>query len=99
MRLNSPIKVGLRCARAEGERVRIEVEDTGIGIKPDDLSVIFEKFRQSESFLTRNHQGTGLGLALARNLVEHMGGEIGVVSTPDKGSVFYLLLPVAAWEV
>ena len=86
-------------ARAEGERVRIEVEDTGIGIKPDDLSVIFEKFRQSESFLTRNHQGTGLGLALARNLVEHMGGEIGVVSTPDKGSVFYLLLPVAAWEV
>lgn len=86
-------------AHAEGNRVRIEVKDSGIGIKPEDLAVIFEKFRQSENFLTRNHQGTGLGLALAKNLVEHMGGEIGVTSTPGEGSTFYLLLPVAAWEI
>ena len=86
-------------ARAEGNRVRIEVKDSGIGIKPEDLAVIFEKFRQSENFLTRNHQGTGLGLALAKNLVEHMGGEIGVTSNPGEGSTFYLLLPVAAWEI
>jgi signal transduction histidine kinase len=86
-------------ARAEGERVRIEVEDSGIGIRPEDLTVIFEKFRQSESFLTRNHQGTGLGLALASNLVEHMGGEIGVTSTPGQGSTFYLLLPTQAMEL
>lgn len=86
-------------ARAEGARVRIEVEDSGIGIKPEDLTVIFEKFRQSESFLTRNHQGTGLGLALASNLVEHMGGEIGVTSIPGEGSTFYLVLPVNAVEV
>ena len=86
-------------ASAEGARVRIEIEDSGIGIKAEDLTVIFEKFRQSESFLTRNHQGTGLGLALASNLVEHMGGEIGVTSIPGEGSTFYLVLPVNAVEV
>lgn len=80
------------------ERVRIEVEDTGVGIKPEDLGLIFEKFRQSENFLTRSQQGTGLGLALARNLVEHMGGEIGVDSVPEVGSTFYLMLPVKADE-
>lgn len=79
-----------------GERVRIEVEDTGVGIKPEDLNLIFEEFRQSENFLTRSQQGTGLGLALARNLVKHMDGEIGVNSVPELGSTFYLVLPVKA---
>ena len=80
-------------AMQEGERVRIEVQDTGVGISAQDQRVIFEKFRQSESFMTRSHQGTGLGLTLAKELVEHMGGEIGVQSTPGMGSVFYVLLP------
>ena len=76
-----------------GERVRIEVEDTGIGIGPGEQAFIFEKFRQSESFMTRSHEGTGLGLTLAKELIEHMGGKIGMVSTPRVGSTFYVLLP------
>ena len=79
--------------------VRIEVEDTGIGIKPDEQQLIFEKFRQSEAFSTRSHEGSGLGLALARQLVEHMGGRIGVTSTLGVGSVFYVLLPVGSEKV
>ncbi len=86
-------------AHSESGRVRIEVQDSGIGIKAEDQAIIFEKFRQSENFLTRSHQGTGLGLALASNLIEHMGGKIGVISTPGEGSTFYLLLPVTAGEV
>jgi hypothetical protein len=76
-----------------GDRVRIEVQDTGVGIKPDDQQLIFEKFRQSEAFVTRSHQGTGLGLTLAKELAERMGGEIGMSSTPNVGSTFYVLLP------
>ena len=90
--------------RARPERVagrgfvRIEVEDSGIGIKQEEQQLIFEKFRQSESFSTRSHEGSGLGLALARQLVEHMGGQIGVTSTPGSGSVFYVLLPAGSEE-
>ena len=80
-------------AIAQGARVRIEVQDTGVGISAEDQLVIFEKFRQSESFMTRSHQGTGLGLTLAKELVEHMGGEIGVQSTLGVGSTFYVSLP------
>lgn len=83
-------------ARRDGARVRIEVEDTGVGISPDDLVIIFEKFRQSESFMTRSQQGTGLGLTLAKELVEHMDGDIGVQSTLGTGSIFYVLVPISA---
>ena len=80
-------------ARQDGARVRIEVEDTGVGISQADQSIIFEKFRQSDSFMTRSQQGTGLGLTLAKELVEHMGGDIGVQSTLGSGSVFYVRVP------
>jgi len=82
-----------------GERVRIEVHDTGVGIRAEDQQVIFEKFRQSESFLTRSQQGTGLGLTLAKQLVEHMDGTIGVTSTPDVGSTFHIELPLPPEKV
>ncbi|MFZ4537142.1 ATP-binding protein [Propionivibrio sp.] len=82
-------------AVSEGERVRIEVQDTGVGIRPEDQELVFEKFRQSETFATRCHEGTGLGLTLAKQLVEHMGGEIGVTSTPGVGSIFHVVLPAA----
>ena len=77
----------------ERDFVRIEVEDTGIGIRPEDQQLVFEKFRQSESFSTRSHEGSGLGLALARQLAEHMGGGVDVTSTVGVGSIFYVRLP------
>jgi signal transduction histidine kinase len=83
-------------ATADAENVRIEVQDTGVGIRADELELIFEKFRQSDSFLARSHDGTGLGLTLAKELVEHMDGQIGVSSTLGVGSVFHVLLPAAA---
>ena len=73
--------------------VRIQVEDTGIGIRSEEQQLIFEKFRQSGAIPSRAHEGSGLGLALSRQLAEHMGGSIGVTSTPDVGSVFFVLLP------
>ena len=86
--------VRARTEQAKGvDWVRIEVEDTGIGIRPEEQQLIFDKFRQSESFSTRNHVGSGLGLALAKQLIEHMGGHVGVSSQLGVGSVFYVLLP------
>lgn len=79
-------------ASMQDEQVRIEVQDTGVGISELEQKIIFEKFRQSETFVTRNHEGTGLGLTLAKELVEHMGGTIGVSSTPGVGSTFFVLL-------
>ena len=83
-------------AGSQGTRVRFEVQDTGVGIDAQAQAFIFEKFRQSETFITRNHEGTGLGLTLAKELVEHMGGEIGVHSTPGAGATFYFVLPAQA---
>jgi hypothetical protein len=81
-----------------GQHVRIEVQDTGIGIKAEDQQLIFEKFRQSESFLTRSQQGTGLGLTLAKQLIEGMGGHIGLTSAPGVGSTFFVELPAVHAE-
>ena len=67
--------------------------DKAIGIDPAEQTLIFEKFRQSDASITRHHQGTGLGLTLAKELVEHMGGRIGLVSQPGVGSTFYIMLP------
>jgi PAS domain S-box-containing protein len=81
-------------AMAEGPmHVRIEVEDTGIGIKSGDMHKLFNEFQQLDSTYTKKHAGTGLGLALTRRLVQGQGGRVGVHSTPGVGSVFYLILP------
>ena len=79
----------------EGERLRFTVRDTGPGIRPQDQELIFEKFRQADVFLTRPHQGAGLGLALSRQLVELMGGHLRVKSQPGSGSEFFFSLPIA----
>lgn len=86
--------VMVRATQTDG-RVRIEVQDTGVGIKPEDLQLVFEKFRQTEAFVTRSQQGTGLGLTLAKELVQRMAGQIGVTSAPGEGSTFYVDLPAA----
>ncbi|MEP7119573.1 MAG: PAS domain S-box protein [Byssovorax sp.] len=81
-------------ARPEGDaRFRLEVEDTGIGIRSEDFSRLFIEFQQLDGSSAKKYQGTGLGLALTRRIVEAQGGEIGVTSTPGVGSTFYAILP------
>ena len=68
--------------------LRIQVQDTGIGISPAQLPHIFDRFYQADNSVTRRHEGTGIGMALVRELVQLHGGEIRVESTEGKGSIF-----------
>lgn len=76
------------------EFIVIEVSDTGIGIPPNSLKIIFEEFRQASEGLSRNYEGMGLGLAIAKRYTELLGGKITVESTPGAGSTFRLEFPV-----
>ncbi|MCD6413574.1 MAG: HAMP domain-containing protein [Elusimicrobia bacterium] len=73
--------------------VSIKVEDSGIGIKKEDITKIFETFQQADASITRKFQGTGLGLSISKKLVELMGGWIEVDSVYGKGSVFTVNIP------
>lgn len=80
-------------ARAAGSRhFRFEVEDNGVGVAPDDIPRLFSEFAQLEAGRVKQHQGTGLGLALTRRLVEAQGGSVGVTSEPGRGSIFHAIL-------
>lgn len=72
---------------------RIEVEDTGIGIKPSDINKLFVEFEQLNHQIPQQQLGTGLGLALTKNIVEAQGGKVGVLSNPGSGSCFFAILP------
>jgi CheY-like chemotaxis protein len=78
----------------DGERIRIAVRDTGIGIPSDRRTRIFESFHQVDSGLSRSYPGLGLGLALVHKLLELMGGEIEAESEPGEGSTFTVQLPM-----
>lgn len=76
-----------------------EIKDTGIGISPDNLESIFESFRQVDNSYSRQYQGTGLGLALTRKLVEMHGGEIWVSSALETGSTFSFTVPLTHFKL
>jgi PAS domain S-box-containing protein len=85
--------VSLRVTVEEGARFRLEVEDTGIGIEPAEIARLFQEFQQLPNSRTAD-QGTGLGLALTRHIVEAQGGQVAVRSQPGHGSVFSAVLPL-----
>jgi Na+/proline symporter/nitrogen-specific signal transduction histidine kinase len=85
-------RVHVRLAE-EPAAVRVEVEDNGVGIRPEDQATIFEKFRQAGDTLTDKPEGTGLGLPICREIVSRLGGCLTVRSRPGEGSVFTFTVP------
>jgi NO-binding membrane sensor protein with MHYT domain/CheY-like chemotaxis protein/nitrogen-specific signal transduction histidine kinase len=84
----------------DGQDLVIRVADSGIGIEPDFLPYVFDRFRQQDASITRKHGGLGLGLSIARQLVELHGGTIGVASAGNHaGTTFTLRLPLAEPQV
>ncbi|MBI5506048.1 MAG: PAS domain S-box protein [Deltaproteobacteria bacterium] len=90
-------EVHVDCER-RGAMLVTRVTDTGIGIKPEQMGLLFRPFRQIDSGLTRSHDGTGLGLAICKRLVEMMGGDIRAESTWGTGSTFTFTLPLRPEE-
>ena len=84
--------IGLPQRSSQYEHIRIEVEDDGYGMTPEYLKTIFDAFTRAENSTTNKVQGTGLGMAITKNIVELMGGTIEVVSEIDKGSIFMVEL-------
>lgn len=80
-------------ARSEGDLLSITVQDSGIGIKADDIDIIFDRFTQADMGLNRSYGGTGLGLSITKSLVEYLGGKITVISELGKGSEFKISIP------
>jgi signal transduction histidine kinase len=81
--------------REEGDALRVEVADTGIGIPPDKVGRVFERFYQVDGSSRRRFSGAGLGLAIVKCIIEAHGGEVGVESSLGEGSTFYFTLPKA----
>ena len=85
-------EVGLRVERGD-EAVVVEIEDTGIGMDPEEVSELFKPFRQASEGLGREYEGTGLGLSIAQRAVDRMGGAIEVDTAPDEGTCVTVTLP------
>jgi signal transduction histidine kinase len=90
-------RIDVRAVLADGV-AQISVADTGVGIAPEDHVTVFEEFRQVGTDYARKHEGTGLGLALARKFVELHGGTIRVDSQLGQGATFTFTIPVTPWQ-
>ncbi len=88
-------RVDVRVRREEDHSFRVEVEDTGVGIPPDEIAKLFQEFQQLPNS-RKAEQGTGLGLALTRHIVEAQGGSVSVRSVPGTGSVFAAVFPLVS---
>jgi signal transduction histidine kinase/CheY-like chemotaxis protein len=86
-------RVQLRIDAEGPDCFRVEVEDSGIGIRAEDMSRLFVEFQQLDAGMTKQHAGTGLGLVLTKRMVEAQGGRVGATSTLGKGSTFFAILP------
>jgi signal transduction histidine kinase len=87
-------RVDVRCARS-GDRVLVEIVDTGVGIDPDHLDQVIDPFSQEDDPLTRRFEGAGLGLAIVRRVVELMGGELQIQSEKGEGTTVAIYLSAA----
>jgi signal transduction histidine kinase/CheY-like chemotaxis protein len=88
--------VRIEVSRLDQARLKISVDDSGIGITAEQLDRLFRRFTQADSSTTRRYGGTGLGLAISKTLAELMGGTIGAQSDPGRGSTFWITLPLIA---
>jgi len=91
---NAGGQVSVRVRRLDAQQLEVEVRDAGIGIKAEDIGRLFNQFEQLDSGTARRFEGTGLGLALTKKIVEFQGGHIRVESQPGHGSIFTVVLPV-----
>ena len=87
-------RIEIKAQMLDEKTVRIAVADTGCGIAEADKQKIFEKFRQADGSITRESTGSGLGLAISRELAAMLAGSLGMESEVDKGSTFWLDIPV-----
>jgi len=91
-------QIAIRAQRLDTHQIEVQVRDTGMGIKAEDINRLFTEFEQLDSGTARRFEGTGLGLALTKKIVEFQGGRISVESELGKGSAFTVVLPVTIEE-
>ena len=84
--------------RPHGINLLFEVQDTGVGLTRPQIERLFQPFQQADTDTSRRYGGSGLGLAICKHLVERMGGDIGVESSPSRGSRFFFQLELACCE-